>query len=60
MNQEGPRRQFLHRESWMWVGVHGIQDIKDSQLSVQEAAVFRMGVFIIEETKAPEPGEGYC
>lgn len=60
MKPEGPCRQFLHRESWMRVGVRGLQDVKDSQLSVQGADVFRMGVFITEETKAPEPGEGYC
>lgn len=56
MKPEGPCRQFLHRDSWIRVGFSGIEErIEDAQPSVQGAAVFR-----IEETEAPEPGEGYC
>lgn len=61
MKPEGPCRQVLRRESWMWVGFSSMEEhTKDSQPRVQGAAVLRMGLLIIEEIGAPEPGEGYC
>lgn len=61
MKPDGPCRQFLHKGSWMWVGFSSMEEhTKDFQPSVQGASVLRMGVFIIEETEAPESGEGYC
>jgi hypothetical protein len=61
MKPDGPCRQFLHKGSWMWVGFSSMEEhTKDFQPSVQGAAVLRTGVFIIEETEAPESGEGYC